>query len=320
MSSEGTLAYVPGGLETAVNPIDWMTSDGKTSVLDATKVAWGNPRFSPDGSKLAVEISDGKQRDIWVYQWASGQRTQVTFDSHEDRTPVWTPDGGRIVFSSDRAKPGIFNLYWVNADGTGKPKPLLESSENQFAASWHPTKGFLAFQAERAGTGWDLMILPMEGSARRGWTPAPQPTVFLSLPGLERAPMFSPDGSWIAYVSNENGGLDVHVRPFPGPGNPRRISTEGGVMPRWSGSQLLFLDSLQRKVMFATYSAAGEMFRADKPQIWSPTSYIRTEGLNTYPYDVHPDGTRLVLASAREANGELVDHVVLVSNVFDHLR
>ena len=91
-------------------------------------------------------------------------------------------------------------------------------------------------------------------------------------------------------------------------------------MPRWSGSQVLFLNSVQRRVMFATYSVVGDMFRADTPRIWSPTSYMRTESLNTYPYDVHPDGTRLVLASAREEDGERVDHVVLVSNAFDHLR
>ena len=77
--------YVPGAAATTANPIDWMTRDGKTSVLRATKADWANPRFSPDGQKLALEISDGKQRDIWVYDWARDTLTQLTFDTSDDR-------------------------------------------------------------------------------------------------------------------------------------------------------------------------------------------------------------------------------------------
>ena len=75
-------------------------------MLRAANADWANPRFSPDGQKLAVDISDGKQRDIWVYEWARDTLTQFTFDPAEDRNPVWTPDGRRIVFASDRAKAG----------------------------------------------------------------------------------------------------------------------------------------------------------------------------------------------------------------------
>ena len=100
-SAEGTLVYVPGTAATAANPIDWLTRDGKTSVLRATKADWGSPKFSPDGQKLALEIFDGKKHDIWVYEWARDALTQLTFDAGSDnRWPVWTPDGRRIVFSS----------------------------------------------------------------------------------------------------------------------------------------------------------------------------------------------------------------------------
>ena len=89
-------------------------------MLRPTKAAWANPRFSPDGQKLALDISDGKQSDIWVYEWASDTLTQLTFDPSQELGPVWTPDGQRVLFSSDRAKPGgVTNLYWINADGTG---------------------------------------------------------------------------------------------------------------------------------------------------------------------------------------------------------
>ena len=160
--------YMPAAAATAANPIDWMTRDGKTSVLRATRADWANPRFSPDGQKLALEIFDGTRRDIWVYEWARDTLTQLTFGSGQDQGPVWTPDGQRIVFSSDRAKPGIFNLYWVNADGTGEVTRLTDSPASQYVRSWHPSGRFLVFD----NAGHDQFILPMERDAARGWTPS----------------------------------------------------------------------------------------------------------------------------------------------------
>lgn len=214
-SSDGTLVHVPGVAAAVAIPIEWMTRDGKTSPLQATKAHWANPRFSPDDQKLALDISDGKQRDIWVYEWARDTLTQLTFDPGEDRGPVWSPDGRRIVFASDRAKPGVRNLYWVNANGTGEVTRLTDSPENQNAQSWHPSSRFLAFHG--ASGGRDLMILSLEIDAGRGLLPG-KPTVFLGMPSTEVFPMFSPDGRWIAYASNEAGNtFDIYVRPFPGP-------------------------------------------------------------------------------------------------------
>jgi Tol biopolymer transport system component len=112
---------------------------------------------------------------------------------------------------------------------------LTDSPEDQFANSWHQSGKFLAFTATRGATSLDLMVLPMEGNASRGLTPG-KPTVFLSTPTIEAYPMFSPDGRWIAYASNEAGSFDVYVRPFPGPGGTWRISTGGGTLPHWSAT------------------------------------------------------------------------------------
>jgi serine/threonine-protein kinase len=321
VSSEGTLVYVPSTAATAANPIDWLTRDGKTSVLRATKAEWGNPRFSPDGQKLALEIFDGKQFDIWVYEWARDSMTQLTFDPGNDRAPVWTPDGRRIIFASDRAKEG--NLYEVNADGTGEVTRLTDSPDSQVPFSWHPNGKFLAFHANRGATGLDLMILPMEGDAARGWTPD-KPSVFLSTPAAESAPMFSPDGHWIAYHSNEAGGStpDVYVRPFPGPGGKWRVSTAGGVFPRWSATthELLFrLPVGQGKIMVAPYTVIGESFRADTPQLWSSTNFQGASATNT-AYDLHPDGKRLAVLAAQDQASGVQDKVVFVFNFADYLR
>lgn len=330
LSSEGTLVYVPGAAPAAANPIDWMTRDGKTSVLRATKADWANPRFSPDGQKLALDLFDGKQSDIWVYEWARDTMTQLTFDAGDDRVPVWSPDGRHIAFASDRAKTGVFNLYWVNADGTGDVTRMTESPETQLPWSWHPTGTFLAFFAIRSATQRDLMILPMNGDAARGWTGG-RPTVFLGTPAGNMSPTFSPDGRWIAYFSNEAGGTsyDVYVLPFPGPGGKWRVSTEGGFLPRWSTTthELLFLSN-QDKVMFAPYAVVGDSFRADRPQVWSPT-VIRgarvgarfTNGSNSNSgYDLHPDGKRLAVVAAQKQSNGIQDKVVFVSNFFDYLR
>jgi serine/threonine-protein kinase len=318
-SSEGTLVHVPGGAA-AANPIDWMTRDGKTSQLRATKAEWASPRFSADGQKLALDIFDGKQRDIWVYEWARDTLTQLTFGPGQDGFPVWTPDGRRIAFSSDRAQPGVRNLYWVNADGTGEVTRLTDSPEDQVAFSWHRDGKFLAFNTDRGATSWDLMILPMEGDAVRGLTPG-KAAVLLSTPARETHPMFSPDGRWIAYASNEAGGRDdIYVRPFPGPGGKWRISTTGGgLLPQWSATahELLFVS--QGKVMFAPYAVVGDSFRAEKPQIWSPTGFV---GLGSnYPYDLHPDGKRLaIIAAPDEGAGVAQDKVVFFFGFGDYLK
>jgi serine/threonine-protein kinase len=319
ISSEGTLVHVPGGATAASNPIEWMARDGKTSPLRAAKADWANPRFSPDGRKLALDISDGKQRDIWVYEWGLDTLTQLTFDPADDLAPVWTPDGRRIVFASDRAKPGIRNLYWVNADGSGEVTRLTDSPEDQRARSWHPDGKSLAFTANRGVTNWDLMILPMEGDAGRDLLPG-KPRVFLGTPAVEIYPMFSPDGRWIASASNEAGSsLDVYVRPFPGPGGKWRISTEGGTHPHWSATarELLFVS--QGKVMFAPYAVVGDSFRPEKPRLWSPSG-LRSLG-NQYPYDLHPDGRRLAISpAAEESEGVAQDKVVFFFNFGDYLK
>jgi hypothetical protein len=165
------------------------------------------------------------------------------------------------------------------------------------------------------------MILPMEGDAAREWTPG-KPAVFLGTPAGETSPVFSPDGRWIAYFSNEAGGgvSDVYVRPFPGPGGKWRVSAEGGTVPRWStsGRELLFL-SLQGKIMFASYTVVGDSFMADKPQIWSPTSIAGTR-TGRGAYDLHPDGKRVAATATQEQTNAVQDKVVFVFNFAGYLR
>ena len=318
-SENGTLVYVPGVAATRASSIDWLTRDGKTSVLRAAKAEWTSPRFSPDGQKLAFDIFDGKKRNIWVYEWARDTLTQLTFEPSQDTHPQWSPDGKRILFSSDRGQAGVSNLYWVNADGTGDVTRLTTSSQNQLGPSWHPSGRFVVFMEERTLPQLDLMILPMEGNAADGLTPG-KPTVFLSGPSVKVLPVFSPDGRWIAYVSSEAGGraLETYVRPFPGPGGRWRVSSDGGGYPRWSPTSRELLFVRFPNVMAAPYEVVGDSFRAGKPQPWSPTG-IRGIGLPS-PYDIHPDGLRLAVIGSRDEATAPPDTVVFVFNFFDYLR
>jgi len=322
LSSDGTIVFLPGATGASMRPVEWITQDGRTSVLRAAKSDWANPRFSPDGQKLAVDISDGTQRDIWVYEVARDSLTQLSFDPANDIQPVWTPDGRRITFASDRARSGTFNFYWVNADGTGQVTRLTDSADNQRLGSWHPSGRFLAFTA--IGSTADLMILPMGSDAEHG-EKAGAAGAFLSTPAAESAAMFSPDGRWLAYQSTEAGGsnYDVYVRPFPGPGGRWRISTTGGMLPRWSATthELFYAnlyDPTPAKIMVAPYTVVGESFRTETPHAWSGTSVERASIANA-AYDVHPDGKRIAGSPSPDQSRVMRDHVVIMFNFAEYL-
>jgi len=318
VSANGTFVYLPGQNVGADAPIQWMDRAGKTTPLRATASNWSNPQFSPDGTRLAVDVIDKNQADVWVYEWARDTLTRLTFDPAADGKPVWTPDGRRIVFTSTRnnAPP---NLYWQRADGTGDVQRLTDSKNVQFAASWHPSGKFLAFQEQSPQTSFDLMILPMEGDEASGWKPG-KPTVFLNSPFSEQEPMFSPDGRWLAYLSNESGRYEVYVRPFPGPGGKWQISTAGGVFPTWSrGRHELLYQTLDQRFMVAAYTVEGDSFRAGKPSLWSEGRLVQRPRQRAF--DLHPDGERLALAAASDAQSTAKqDKVVFIFNFFDELR
>jgi len=296
-----------------------MDRDGKFTPLRETPGDYYNPAFSPDGKRLALEISDGKRSDIWVYEWERDTLTRLTFTGELNGYPLWTPDGQRITYSSQE-KGGPYNLWWIRADGAGDAQRLAESKSVQYGRSWRPDGKVLAFREQNPRTTWDILTLPIEGNETSGWKPG-QPKPFVNSAFSEDGPAFSPDGRWLAYQSNESGNNEVYVRPFPGPGGKWQVSTGGGDFPKWSrNGKELFYRTTDSKIMVATYNATGDSFRADKPQLWSPGQFTDL-GPGFYNFDPHPDGKRFaVLKAPGTEETAAVNKVSFIFNFFDELR
>ena len=147
----------------------------------------------------------------------------LTFDGNSDTGPIWSPDGQWIVFSSNRK--GNFNLYRKRSDGVGGEELLLESPFHKNVTGWSRDGHILYSVDDDPKTGYDLWSLPMEKGVPG------QERVFLNEHYEERGAQFSPDGHWIAYVSDETGRFEIYVRPFPGPGAASPVSTTGGITP-----------------------------------------------------------------------------------------
>lgn len=174
-------------------------------------------------------------------------------------------------------------------------------------------------------TAGDIMILPLAGDEASGWKPG-KPTVFLNSPFVEIQPAFSPDGRWLAYASTETGRNEVYVRPFPGPGGKWQVSSDGGSYPTWSRTRKeLFFATLnpENRIMVASYAVDGDSFHAEKPRLWSESRFVfRFSPAGTArPFDLHPDGDRVALAKAPDAETAVKqDKVVFIFNFFDELR
>ena len=312
----GNLVYVAGHVGQNVS-IYWMDREGKFTPLRETPGNYYNPAFSPDGKRLALDIIDGRRRDIWVDEWERDTLTRLTFAGEGNSSPVWTPDGQRITYSSvDKA--GLINLWWIRSDGAGDAQRLTESKRSQYARSWRPDGKVLAFNQLNPGTDYDIMTLSIEGDEKSGWKPG-EPKSFVNS-RIVQSPAFSPDGRWLAYHSTESGSYEVYVRPFPGPGGKWQISTGGGVAPEWShNGKELFYRTPDSKIMVVPYTASGDSFRADKPQLWSPGQF--TDRAGSYNFDLHPDGKRFaVLKAPGTEQTAAVNKVSFIFNFFDEIR
>ena len=213
-SDSGSLAYLQAGPFGGDVSISWMNADGKTQPMRKQLAIYYSPVFSPNGQRLAIEIWDpGGRVDIWLYEWTTDNLTRLTFSGEANLHPVWSPDGKRIIYES-RERGGQLNIYWKQADGSGEEQRITESKNEQRLPTWHPDGKSLAFVEITPG-GYAIMVMPVSGNDQSGWKfGAPQH--FLQSSSMLWAPAFSPDGRWLAYISDESGTSELYVKPFPG--------------------------------------------------------------------------------------------------------
>jgi Tol biopolymer transport system component len=273
-----------------------MTLDrtGKAIPLAAPARAYSAPRVSPDGQKLLVTIT-GTTEALWMYDISRGALNQLTFEASSS-FPVWTPDGQRIAFSSNRA--GALNLFWTRLDGASQER-LAPSDTIQLPGSWSPDGRMLAFVERHSVTGRDIWMLPLTGDHK--------PYPFLNAAFDESAPRFSPDGRLLAYVTNESGRDEVYVRVLADPSRVRRASAAGGTEPVWGFSARELFYRMGDQMMSVKMGPRDEplgsqvLFRGN----FEPGTLDLTN------YDVMPDAQRFVMVSATERDPRRELHVKL---------
>jgi len=186
------------------------------------------PVLSPDGKHFIVELVDRQaMQDLWLYDASGGNGTRFTFDPGGKGFPVWSPDGSRIVWTSNR--DGIPNIYQKAASGAGEETLLLKSDHPIYPNDWSRDGRFIIYHQLDPKTNWDVWVLPMTGNGEV------KPFHVVQTEANEREGTLSPDGRWLAYVSDVSGRNEVYVQSFPGGGGKRQVSTSGGFSPHWRG-------------------------------------------------------------------------------------
>jgi eukaryotic-like serine/threonine-protein kinase len=305
VAGDGTLAYVSGGggVGGGQRTLVWVDRQGRETPIPTPPREYVQPRLSPDGTRVAVSALD-QELDIWVWDLGRTALTRVTFDPSFDNYPVWTRDGRRLIFSSQRT--GARNLFWQAADGTGTVERLTDGPNPQNAVSVSPDGRLLIFTETAPTTGEDVMQLELEGTHRV--------TPLVQSPSIERNGMVSPDGRWLAYESNESGRFEISVRPFPDVNRGHwQVSTSGGTRPLWapSGQELVYV------------SPTGALMRVgvERAPSWAatPPTQLVKEGYVTIPgnlsgrsYEIAPDGQRFLMIKEGGGAGQTATPASLI--------
>jgi Tol biopolymer transport system component len=268
------------------------------------------PRLSPDGKRLVVGIQ-GANPGVWLYDLGRGTLTRLIEAPLFFTWPIWAPDGKRVTFQRSLTAPSeVLNLYWMPADGSGAAEPLTMGENYKVAGSWSPDGRALAFTEVDPMAGWHVWFLQVGGDRKA--------RPFLQTPFNEGGPVFSPDGRWLAYQSDESGRSEIYVRPFPGPGGKVQISTEGGTEPVWSrnGWELFYRNGDK---MMATAIETKSGFVAGKPKLLFEGHYETSMYAFEPNYDVGPDGQRFLMIKGSEQESAATQ-LNVVLNWSDELR
>jgi hypothetical protein len=310
ISDSGWLVYAEGGiLPDQQDSLVWVDQKGRAEPIASFKAPFFAPRLSPDGQRIAY-TTWGREQWVWVYDLNRGTASRLTGEGKTEWAN-WTPDGERVVFNW--LESGLPNLYWQPADGSSAMERLTTSNHYQTSGSWSPDGTTLAFVEIHSATKGDILLLDLQS---RRITP------FLNSRDNNKCyPEFSPDGRWMAYVSDESGRYEVYVRPFPGPGGKWLISHEGGFEPLWArnGKQLFYRSGDSDEQVWVVDVRTEGGFSASKPRL-----LFKSPGLgSSFPirsWDLSLDGQQFLMVKIEERKPTPVTEMVLVMNWFEELK
>ena len=283
LSAEGALAYVPVQPPTLVQ----VDRTGQVRPLLTVPRNYHNPRVSPDGRKLSLDFTD-LVRDIWVYDFRDTTLSRLTFEN-DGHDGFWAPDGRRLFYASASLGKGLIGILSRSADGGGGADSVYYEG-TQVSVHGISPDGRTAIVAKVDGFIFDIVTVPLTDTERRS-------TPLLASPYNEYFPALSPDGRWLAYVTDESNRQEVYVRPFPGPGRKVLVSQGGGVEPIWSrdGRELFYRGSVPDGPRLI---AARVEFRPDFRVLTRTPLFDDADYEQATPhanYDVMPDGRSFIM-------------------------
>jgi serine/threonine protein kinase/Tol biopolymer transport system component len=301
-SDQGVLAYQ--SLGAGKTQLVWFDREGKKLGVAGAPGDYSDLSLSPDDKRLAFSQVDPDTGncDVWLMDLASGAPSRFTFDTAVDFTPIWSPDGERIVFASLRE--GAPNLFQKMASGAGVEETLYKSPLAKLPSDWSRDGRFLACGTVDPKTEYDLWVLSLSGEHK--WE------AFLQTPANESRAMFSPNGRWIVYESDESGKKEIYVQSFPASGAKWQISVSGGSQPRWrrDGKELFFLGG-DRKVTAVDVNTEAPTFAHGTPRALFETRISKGEDRPGDQYVVTSDGQRFLVNTVAEEGAYTPISVVL---------
>jgi eukaryotic-like serine/threonine-protein kinase len=285
VSRSGSLIYATSA--SAASTLVWVSRQGVQEPVTDVRRPYFIPRVAPDGRRIVVQASG----DLWIQDTMRATfarlTSQATFGSS---FPVWTPDGKRVVFRTNAG------LYWADADGSGRSQAIPGTSLTDFPTSISPDGDTLLIARQTVKTSQDVYAISLRGGS------APKPVV--NTPAFEGGAEFSPDGRWMAYVSDESGQMQVYIRPFPAPDRKWQVSTEGGTAPVWNrnGRELFYRNG--NKMMAVDVMTGGDVTLSASRLLFEQT-YAFGPTITIGNYDVHPDGQRFLMVKDEPTAGRL---------------
>jgi len=265
----------------------WVDRAGKKLGAVGDLADLGNLELSPDGTQVAVAVLNEATgtRDLWLYDVASGRRARLDANVADENWLIWSPDGRRVVFNSQRTR-GL-DLYQTLSHAGDRQELLLADDDGKWPVSWSADGRFILYVTSSPGTGNDIWVLPLSGDRK--------PYPFIKTVAQENWAAFSPNGRWVAYSSTESGRAEVYVTPFPKSDSKWLVSRAGGFQARWrrDGKELFFM-APDSRLMAAAVNGAGQDFEVSGVKALFEAHFPYAP---YHAFDVAADGQRFLVNS-----------------------